>query len=150
MRNSRTGAAIGSGSNSYDPTFPYDRNSDAPANPVEKVENYGFNKSAHVLLGNVEADYKIHGFEDLHLHVNLAGEYTTGGEYDHKNPQSTYAYYYGGESENTEKKYNVVATAYAQYTKDFNKANHFDITAGYELGRPMEQNHVSIYLRRKE
>ena len=30
------------------------------------------------------------------------------------------------------KKYNVVATAYAQYTKDFNKANHFDITAGYE------------------
>ena len=112
--------------------FPYDRNSDAPANPVEKVENYGFNKSAHVLLGNVEADYKIHGFEDLHLHVNLAGEYTTGGEYDHKNPQSTYAYYYGGESEDTEKKYNVVATAYAQYTKDFNKANHFDITAGYE------------------
>ena len=117
---------------SYDPTFPYARNDDAPANPVEKVENYNFYKSAHVLLGNVEADYKIHGFEDLHLHANLAGEYTTGGEYDNKNPQSTYGYYYGGTSENTEKKYNVLATAYAQYTKDFNKANHFDIMAGYE------------------
>ena len=117
---------------SYDSTFPYARNDDAPANPVEKVENYNFYKSAHVLLGNVEADYKIHGFEDLHLHANLAGEYTTGGEYDNKNPQSTYGYYYGGTSENTEKKYNVLATAYAQYTKDFNKANHFDIMAGYE------------------
>ena len=116
----------------YDPTFPYDRNTDAPTNPVEKVENYNLYKSAHILLGNVEADYKIHGFEDLHLHVNLAGEYTTGGEYDHKNPQSTYGFYYGGDSEDTEKKYNVTATAYAQYTKDFNKANHFDIMAGYE------------------
>ena len=44
----------------YDPTFPYGRNDDAPSNPVEKIENYGFDKSAHVLLGNLEADYKIH------------------------------------------------------------------------------------------
>ena len=116
----------------YDPTFPYDRKSEAPSNPVELVNNYNFHKSANIFLGNVEADYKIHGFEDLHLHANVAGEYTDGGEYDHKNPQSTYGYYYGGDSENVEKKYNVTATAYAQYTKDFNKANHFDIMAGYE------------------
>ena len=116
----------------YDPTFPYDRSSEAPSNPVELVDHYNFYKSANILLGNVEADYKIHGFEDLHLHVNLAGEYTDGGEYDHKNPQSTYAFYYGGDWEKTQKKYNVLATAYAQYTKDFNKANHFDIMAGYE------------------
>ena len=118
---------------SYDSTYPYDRMSDqSPSNPVELVDHYNFYKSANILLGNVEADYKVHGFEDLHLHANLAGEYTDGGEYDHKNPQSTYGYYYGGDSENTEKKYNVLATAYAQYTKDFNKANHFDIMAGYE------------------
>lgn len=116
----------------YDPTFPYDRSSEAPSNPVELVDHYNFYKSANILLGNVEADYKIHGFEDLHLHVNLAGEYTDGGEYDHKNPQSTYGFYYGGDSEEKQKKYNVLATAYAQYTKDFNKANHFDIMAGYE------------------
>ena len=116
----------------YDPTFPYDRNGKAPTNPVERVENYNLNKSANILLGNVEADYKIHGFEDLHLHANVAGEYTDGGEYDHLNPQSTYGFYYGGDSEKLEKKYNVTATAYAQYTKDFNKANHFDIMAGYE------------------
>ena len=116
----------------YDPTFPYDRSSEAPSNPVELVDHYNFHKSANILLGNVEADYKIHGFEDLHLHANVAGEYTDGGEYDHKNSQSTYGFYYGGDSEDTEKKYNVTATAYAQYTKDFNKANHFDIMAGYE------------------
>ena len=116
----------------YDPTFQYDRSSEAPSNPVELVDHYNFHKSANILLGNVEADYKIHGFEDLHLHVNLAGEYTDGGEYDHKNPQSTYGFYYGGDSEEKQKKYNVLATAYAQYTKDFNKANHFDIMAGYE------------------
>ena len=116
----------------FDPTFPYQLKDQAPVNPVEKVENYDFYKSAHVLLGNVEADYKIHGFEDLHLHANLAGEYTTGGEYNTNNPQSTYGYYYGGNSEDKEKKYNLLATAYAQYTKDFNKANHFDIMAGYE------------------
>ena len=95
----------------YDPTYQYALNDDAPVNPVEKVEHYNFDKSAHILLGNVEADYKIHGFEDLHLHANLAGEYSTGGEYNTNNPQSTYGFYYGGNSENTEKKYNLTATA---------------------------------------
>ena len=120
---------------SYDPTYPFARNSDAPSNPVELIENYTFDKSSHTLLGNFEADYKIHGFEDLRLHMNLAGSYSYGGEYTNNNPQSTYGYYYGGNGENTEKKYNVLASFYAQYFKDFNKANHFDIMAGYEYSR---------------
>ncbi len=120
---------------SYDPTYPYARNSDAPSNPVEMVENFSDDKSSHTLLGNFEADYKIHGFEDLRLHMNLAGSYSYGGEYTNNNPQSTYGYYYGGNGENTEKKYNVLASFYAQYFKDFNKANHFDIMAGYEYSR---------------
>ena len=57
----------------FDPTFPYARNDDAPKNPVELIDHYTFDKSAHVLLGNFEADYKVHGLEDLRLHVNLAG-----------------------------------------------------------------------------
>ena len=118
--------------NEYDPTFPYGRNDDAPSNPVEQISNYGFYKSAHVLLGNLEADYKIHGFEDLHLHANLSGEYSTGGEYTHNSRYSTYSFYYGNDGENKEKRYNLLATAYAQYTKDINKANHLDVMAGYE------------------
>ena len=119
----------------YDPTFPYARNSDAPSNPVEQVEHYNFNKSADILLGNFEADYKIHGFEDLHLHLNLAGDYSNGGEYTSYGPYNTYAYYFGSNGEDTEKKYNVTATAYAQYYKDFNKDHHFDIMGGYEYSR---------------
>ena len=120
---------------SYDPTFPWDRNGDAPSNPVEQIENYTFNKSSNVLLGSLEADYKIHGFEDLHLHVNLSGNYSSGGEYTNYGPYNTYAYYYGWDGENTEKKYNLVGTGYVQYYKDFNKDHHFDIMAGYEYSR---------------
>ena len=119
----------------YDPTFPYDRNADAPGNPMEQVNNYTFKKSANVLIGNFEADYKIHGFEDLRLHLNLAGDYSFGGEYTDENRFSTFAYYYGNNGENTEKKYNLIATAYAQYYKDFSKNHHFDIMGGYEYSR---------------
>ena len=66
---------------SFDPTFPYQRNGDAPSNPMEQIEHYTFNKSANVLLGNFEADYKIHGLEDVRLHFNLAGEYARSEEH---------------------------------------------------------------------
>ena len=120
---------------SYDPTYPYARNDDAPSNPVELVENYTFFKKSQVLMGNIEADYKIHGFEDLRLHMNLSGSYADGGEYTDNLPQSTYGFYYGGVGENSEVKYNLLASAYLQYYKDFNKAHHFDIMAGYEYSR---------------
>jgi len=116
----------------YDSTFPYARNDDAPSNPVELINNYTYNKKADVLLGNFEVDYKIHGFEDLHLHMNLAGEYADGSESYDNSPRSTYGFYYGGIGDNSEKKYNLTATAYAQYLKDFNEAHHFDIMLGYE------------------
>ena len=118
-----------------DPTFPWARNDDAPMNPVELINNYSFDKSAHVLLGNFEVDYKIHGFEDLRLHLNLAGDYRTGGEYTNYGPYNTYAFYYGSTGEDTEKKYNVIGTGYAQYYKDFGKDHHFDIMGGYEYSR---------------
>jgi iron complex outermembrane receptor protein len=123
---------------SYDPTFPYQILDNAPSNPVERIDHYDgtFYKKANVLLGNFEVDYKIHGLEDIRLHMNFAGEYADGGEYtDNNNRYSTYGFYYGGSGDNTEKKYNLIYTAYAQYLKDFNKDNHFDIMAGYEYSR---------------
>ena len=119
----------------FDPTFPYTLLDNSPANPVEKIENYTWYKKANVLLGNFEMDYKIHGLEDIRLHMNFAGEYADGGEYTNNNRYSTYGFYYGGTGDNTEKKYNLIYTAYAQYFKDFNKDNHFDIMAGYEYSR---------------
>ena len=119
----------------FDPTFPYTLLDNSPANPVEKIENYTWYKKANVLLGNFEMDYKIHGLEDIRLHMNFAGGYADGGEYTNNNRYSTYGFYYGGTGDNTEKKYNLIYTAYAQYFKDFNKDNHFDIMAGYEYSR---------------
>ena len=119
----------------YDPTFPYRKNNDAPGNPKEIVDHYTFYKKANVLLGNFEVDYKIHGFEDLRLHMNFNGQYADGGEYTENNRFSSYGFYYGGNGENTEKKYNLTYTAYAQYFKDFNKNHHFDVMAGYEYQR---------------
>ena len=119
----------------YDPTYPLTFLDNSPANPVEKIDNYTFYKKADVLLGNFEVDYKIHGLEDIRLHMNLAGEYANGGEYTSNNPKSSYGYYYGGTGENKEKKYNLIYTAYAQYMKDFTENHHFDIMAGYEYSR---------------
>ncbi len=116
----------------YDPTYPFARNDDAPKNPVELVENYNNYKNSHVLLGTFEADYKVHGFEDLRLHMNLSGDYSTGSEFTRNNPKSTYGYYFGGNGENQEKRYNLSATGYAQYYKDFNEDHHLDVMAGYE------------------
>ena len=117
--------------NYNDPTFPYQRNG-GPANPVELVDNAGAHKSAHILLGSFEADYKIHGFEDLRLHLSLNGEYAYGEEPTYSNRYSSYGFYYGGDGDNSEKKYNLTATAWAQYFKDFNKNHHLDVMAGYE------------------
>lgn len=113
--------------------FNYARNDDAPSNPVEQINRAaGTKKWANVVLGNFEADYKIHGFEDLRLHLNLAGEYAYGCEETNQNPFSTGAYFYGSYGTNDEKKYSTTLSAYAQYYKDFNENHHFDIMAGYE------------------
>ena len=119
----------------YDPTFPYAKNSDAPGNPMEMIDHYNDYKDATVLLGNFEIDYKIHGFEDLRLHMNFNGQYADGGEYTNNNRYSTYGFYYGGSGDNVEKKYNLTYTGYAQYFKDFNKNHHLDVMAGYEYSR---------------
>ena len=104
------------------------------SNPVsslnlDMVDNHATSKS---LMGNVEADYSIHGFEDLHLHMNAAMDLSTGKQDTYRNPLSPSAYYYGSDGWSTMDTYNLQLSLYAQYMKDFNKDNHFDIMGGYE------------------
>ncbi len=115
-----------------DPAFRYVKNSDAPANPMEQINQYDFSRYNNTLLGNIEFDYKIHGFEDLRLHLNLAGEYTQGRENTNQSPTSLAGFYYGSYGWNQEKKYNTTLQAYIQYYKDFTEKHHFDIMGGYE------------------
>jgi iron complex outermembrane receptor protein len=116
----------------FDDTFRYARNDDAPSNPVEQIDNYTFYKHTSMLIGNFQADYKIHGFEDLRLHAELSSEYDLGREITEEYPYSTYGFYYGNNGHQKQKKYNLQFAAWAQYFKDFNEAHHLDIMAGYE------------------
>ena len=101
-------------------------------NPVAALEQTNDRATSKTLMGNIEADYAIHGFEDLHLHMNAAMDLSTGKQNTDKQPNSAVANYYGYTGWNTMDTYNLQLSLYAQYMKDFNKDNHFDIMAGYE------------------
>ena len=102
-------------------------------NPVAALKNQKNIGKSRELMGNIELDYKIHGFEDLHLHVN--GGMNIGHGRSDKSV-SPYDYstniYYGSKGWNESDKYNLSLTAYAQYIKDITEAHHLDAMAGYE------------------
>ena len=101
-------------------------------NPLAQL--MGKNDRAHSgsFVGNLEADYKIHGFEDLRLHANFGANYSYGKQWTSIQPWIPDSYYFGKESWSDQSKYNILFTAYIQYYKDFNENHHFDIMAGYD------------------
>lgn len=117
-----------------DSEFTHGVGSTAPSNPVAAIYNYDNRGKSRALVGNIELDYKIHGFEDLHLHVNGGMDLSHGKS--NKN-QSPYTYdsgvmYFGSYGWNIKDTYNLSLNAYAQYIKELNEDNHFDVMAGYE------------------
>ncbi|MBQ4023201.1 MAG: TonB-dependent receptor [Prevotella sp.] len=109
-------------------------NTYATGNPVAALNNYSDKGKSKALIGNLELDYKVHGFEDLHLHLNAGMDISSGKSNKEQSPY-TYGsgtYYYGNYGWNTQDSYNLSLNMYAQYMKDFNEAHHFDIMAGYE------------------
>lgn len=116
-----------------DPTWgAYTTNGQATRNPISLLDLKDDHARSQALVGNLELDYKIHGFEDLHLHMNLGGDYSTGKQTTVTDPASPESVYYGWQGWEKIDKYNLSFNAYAQYMKDFNEAHHFDIMAGYE------------------
>lgn len=115
-----------------DSEWGYNINTLATANPVGMLNNRSDKGKSKVLMGNIELDYKIHGFEDLHLHVNGGMDVASGKSNKNYNRFDLDNYYYGRVSWNTQDTYNLSLNMYAQYMKDFGKAHHFDIMAGYE------------------
>ena len=121
-----TGAALN------DPSWPLTMDALATKNPVALLEQQDDNANSKTFIGNAEFDYKVHGFEDLRLHMNLGADYSTGKQTTIKSPYSATDHYYGYDGWTEIDKYNLLFTSYAQYMKDFNEANHFDIMGGYE------------------
>lgn len=115
-----------------DEAWPDVFNSNATKNPVAMLELHNDRATSKSVVGNVEATYKIHGFEDLLLHANFGFDVSTGEQKTDNEPSSPQNAYYGYHGSDQIDKYNLQFNAYAQYVKDFNEANHFDIMAGYE------------------
>ena len=84
-------------------------------------------------MGNVQLDYKIHGFEDLRFNLNLGYDFsrTTGDKYNElggilskRNGSSDYYETYANQNSNT------LLEFYGNYNKDFD-IHHLDVMAGY-------------------
>ena len=118
--------------NSADPAWPYTKNTNAPYNPVAMLDNHDNSGKTHSFIGSADIDYKIHGFEDLRLHLTLGGDFTGGNGHNISTNVSNTSNYWGNTSWYTQSKENLQLSTYAQYYKDFNDKHHFDIMAGYE------------------
>lgn len=135
-----------SGENLNDSSWPYMINGDAVGNPVALLNLYDDHAKSQSYIGNLEVNYKIHGFEDLRLHANVGGDYSTGRQTMWQSPAIAGDYgYYGREGWATQDKYNLQLNAYAQYYKDFNEDHHFDIMAGYEWQHFHKKDNYNYY-----
>ena len=115
-----------------DPAWPYTKNSQTTANPAASLAHKNDRANSGSFVGNLEADYKIHGFEDLRLHANFGADYSFGKQKTSIGPNSYSNFYYGWEGWSEEAKYNLQFNCYAQYYKDFTEDHHFDAMVGYE------------------
>ena len=123
---------LDSGASLKDENYTTMWNRNTVANPLSRLYEKNDRANSYDYMGNVEADYKIHGFEDLRLHANASGDWANGTQdtdYANWGPSN---FYYGNSGYTYERKYNLTFSAYAQYYKDFLKTQHFDIMAGYE------------------
>ena len=118
--------------NNSDPAWPYTKNTNAPYNPVAMLDNHDNSGKTHSFIGSADIDYKIHGFEDLRLHLTLGGDFSGGNGHNISANISNTSNYWGNTSYYTQSKENLQLSTYAQYYKDFNDKHHFDIMAGYE------------------
>ena len=113
--------------------MPYVFERNAVTNPVALLDLRDDRAKSKSFVGNIEADYKVHGFEDLRLHVNAGADYSTGKQTLWESPAiGNENVYYGRYGFEKIDKYNLSLNAYAQYFKDFNENHHFDIMGGYE------------------
>ena len=115
-----------------DPAYPLTKNRNSASNPVALLNEKDDVAHSRSWQGSLELDYKIHGFEDLRLHMNFAGDYGNGSQHTNYAQWGQSNFYYGNSGYTYERKYNLTFSAYAQYYKDFLKTQHFDIMAGYE------------------
>ena len=114
-----------------DPYWMYSLRSSA--NPLAMLKHQSNISNAGQFVGNLEATYKVHNFEDLVLHANFGADYSFGKQVNDNNPLGTASHYTGWHGYSQKMKYNLQFNCFAQYGHDWEEAQqHFDIMAGYE------------------
>ena len=126
---------LGTSSSAYGPyedtTWMYSLKSQA--NPLAMLKHQSNKSNAAQFVGNIEATYKIHGFEDLMLHANFGADYSFGKQTNKNSAYGTASHYTGWDGYSQKMKYNLQFNCFAQYGHDWENAHqHFDIMAGYE------------------
>lgn len=115
-----------------DSSWPYTYNAQTTGNPVDMLNSKNDRANSGAFVGNVEADYQIHGFEDLRIHANFGADYSYGKQNTTISPYSRMSHYYGWDGFTQKDKYNLQFSATIQYYKDFSETQHFDAMIGYE------------------
>ena len=136
------------GSSLNDPTWSTTTNRNATSNPVALLNLKDDRAISRSFIGNAEADYKIHGFEDLRLHLTLGADVSEGKQWTDVESSSPAAIYYGSHGWDRITKRNLTLSAYAQYYKDFAKIHHVDVMGGYEwqhFWRSQRNNYWGAY-----
>ncbi|QIK56224.1 TonB-dependent receptor [Dysgonomonas sp. HDW5B] len=113
----------------------------AATNPVAELE---LTKKLHTInrtLGNLAVDYKIHGFEDLHLNMNLGYDIRRNKQ-EETTPDLAPLMYVSNRSDGRgqfhsedNKNTNYIISTYANYIKDLGSKHNINAMAGYEWQR---------------
>jgi iron complex outermembrane receptor protein len=104
----------------------------ATRNPVALLN--GLNDQSDVLrsIGNLQLDYKLHFFPELHANLNVGYDVSQGKGDKITQSWSPDKYTQGGEKEKYEQdKQNLLFEFYLNYTAAFNSNNRLDVMAGY-------------------
>lgn len=137
------------GTSLNDPTWPLTYNNQATANPVAMLHLHNESAKSKDFVGNIDLDYKVHGFEDLRFHATAGADIATGKQVLDESPAypSSEGVYYGNHGWEKIDKQSYTMSGYTQYYHDFNdKAmNHFDIMLGSEYQRFTKSTHNFYY-----
>lgn len=119
----------------------------SPTNPVSNLFLTDKVNKTKRSIGNVVLDYKIHGFEDLHLNLNL-GYDVFKKNYSEVTPDKAPSMYTSNNNDGTGKEYqrednnkNFIFSSYANYTKDITAKHNINAMAGYEWQKFAYENH---------
>jgi len=131
-----------------DSSWAWMRHNESTKNPLSLIDLEKETAKSREFIGSADIDYKIHGFEDMRLHVTLGADIAKGKQERNMSTAAPNYMYYGSQGFDEIYKRNLQLSAYAQYFKDFNENHHFDIMAGYEWAhyyRKQNNDYVAYY-----